>query len=243
MEVRARDILHIENKALGYKIDYLLDTYRHEFKKGYVYFQGYPRFFDMEGPKSKIRRWDKERKRAYMGSVTHFFASVAQGTTANEGFSMIEIIKKPNANKPSPEEVKEAREKIKIAGMNGITISANSQERSVLSRAGQSDFISYTNNKPYPADSLFTLVDEQLFLHFKNEIRIKYDKEVAESGFTGKYKDLNFQESTISLPKGETKVTKDGILLDPLGILFQGYMGWEKLADTLPINYKAPLSK
>lgn len=243
MKVRARDILKIKNYGLGYEIDYLLDTYEYNVKLSRVYFQGYPKFLEMEGKAGKKSRWEKERKRAYLGSPTHFFASLVAKNTESEGFSMIEIIKKPNPNRPTEEEIKEAREKLRAARPVGVTISGNSEESNVLARSREPKFIQYTNNQPYGPDSMIRKDGNKIILDFDNYIQITYDREPSEIAFTGKIANKKVQTTSISLTKGPTEIMADGMLSDPLAILFDGYMGWEKLADMLPVDYKLPVGK
>lgn len=238
MKVRARDVLKIRNPGLGYEIDYLLDTYEYNIGLGRIYFQGYPRFLEMKGKGGKKSKWAKARKKAYLGSPTHLFASLAAGNTASEGFSMIKIIRKLNPNRPSDLEVKQAREKLKSARLSGITISPDSEPNNVIARSREPKFIQYTNNQPLTPDSLISRQGSKIYLDFEDHIQITYDREPSEVEFTGSLTPKKTQQSVMSLTGLKTEILEDGMMLDPLAVLFEGYMGWEKLGDMLPVDYK-----
>ena len=238
MKVRARDVLKIRNSGLGYEIDYLLDIYEYNIGQGMVSFQGYPRFLEMKGSKGKKSKWTKARNRAYLGSPTHLFASLVAGNAASEGFSMIKIIKKLNPNRPSDREVKEAREQLKSTQLSGIVISSDSDPNNVIARSREPKFIQYTNNQPIISDSLIVRVGDKIYLNFEDHIQIIYDKEPSEIAFTGSLSSKSTQKSVMSLTGGKTEILENGMMLDPLAVLFEGYMGWEKLGDMLPVDYK-----
>lgn len=237
MTVRARDILQIRNKALGYDIQYLLERFEYDIGKGYVYFQGYPLFEELEGSKGKQKKWAKARAKSYNGSVTHFMKSVIDGNVAEEGFEVTEIIKKRNVNRPSAEEVADARARMRTAGINGITINSSSPDIQVIRRSNEPEFIRYSNNQPYPTDSLIVMKEGKHQLYFPNLLRVRYTKEASEPAFLRYSKPRSFQESTLSLTGKATEVMSNGILVDPLSVLFEGYMGWEKMGNMLPVDY------
>ncbi|MEL6561754.1 MAG: carboxypeptidase-like regulatory domain-containing protein [Bacteroidota bacterium] len=238
MKVRARDVLKIRNSGLGYDIDYLLDTYEYNVGLGRVYFQGYPRFLEMKGRSGKKSKWSKARRKAYLGSPTHLFTSLVAGNSAAEGFSMIKIIRKLNPNRPTELEVKEARSKLKSARISGVTISPNSDASSVMARSREPKFIQYTNNQPLTSDSLIVREGDKIYLDFEDHIQIIYDKEPSELAFTGSISSKKTQKSVMSLTGTKTEILENGMMLDPFAILFEGYMGWEKLGDMLPVDYK-----
>ena len=237
MTVRARDILQIRNKALGYHIQYLLERFEYDLGQGYVYFQGYPLFEEMVGSSGKQKKWNKARRKSYNGSVTHFMKSVIDGTVTEEGFKVTEIIKKPNINKPSAEEVANARARMREASARGVALTSNSPDVQIIRRSNESDYIRFSNNLPYPTDSLVELKDNKHQLYFPNLLKVRYTKEASEPAFLRYSRPRNFQESTLSLTGGATEVMPNGILADPLAVLFEGYMGWEKVGNMLPVDY------
>ncbi len=237
LEVKARDALIIENKALGYKIHYLLQNYTQDFSSGYTTFLGYPRFEKLIGKNGKKKKWDKERKRAYLGSNIHFFRSVCNGELDSEGFSVIEVIKKPNPNRPSDEEIKNARTKLRASVSNGLSLSSDSPARVTISQASNPRFINYTNNQLLKTSDFTHVKSAKTILAFENYLQVTFEKEYAEFAFKGK-KDKTPQNTMLSLVNGPSEISQNGLLNDPLTVLYNGYMGWEKIADMLPTDYE-----
>lgn len=80
--------LYISNHALGYRIQYQLDSFIHEYGTLITQFTGYPLFEEMEGTPEQKTRWKEEREEAYLGSVTHFFRSYRQKNLDDAGYKL-----------------------------------------------------------------------------------------------------------------------------------------------------------
>jgi hypothetical protein len=89
LKVIARKPLIIQNKALGYKITYWLESFEHNFSTRILSYSGLTYYEDLIRPnKRKVQaaRWILNRETAYEGSVMHFVRSVHAGTLASSGF-------------------------------------------------------------------------------------------------------------------------------------------------------------
>jgi len=86
-EAYASEPLIIENKALGYRVTYLLENFMVFYDYNYSTFYGFPAFEDMtkEGKKPK-KKWIRNRNKAYYGSVEHFMRELYVGNTYDAGF-------------------------------------------------------------------------------------------------------------------------------------------------------------
>jgi hypothetical protein len=87
--VVARKPLIIQNKALGYKITYWLESFEHNFSTRILSYSGLTYYEDLIRPnkrKAQAARWILNRESAYEGSVMHFIRSVHAGTLASSGF-------------------------------------------------------------------------------------------------------------------------------------------------------------
>ncbi len=85
--------LVIENKALGYKLFFVLDDYA-SVEGRYVSYIGKPRYEEMK-PKSKreARKWKAARLEAYHGSFQHFINALLKNELEKEGFGVIAVKK------------------------------------------------------------------------------------------------------------------------------------------------------
>ena len=89
-EARATGPLRIENKALGYEVELQLLT----FIVGPRWLTYGWRAFYREIPSvddDQRAEWQKSRMKAYKGSLRHFLASLVNGCTEKEGFSMYQV--------------------------------------------------------------------------------------------------------------------------------------------------------
>jgi len=88
--------LTIENKALGYRIKYILTAFNDNPKTGIIYFAGEVFFEAMKGNKHRQKKWIKKRQDTYEGSDMHFLRSVIANNVKENGFLVRRLIRKPN---------------------------------------------------------------------------------------------------------------------------------------------------
>lgn len=97
--------------------------------------------------------------------------------------------------------------------------------------------------KEVPISDLAVYNKEGVFLFGAGLFRIIYLAERREYNYVrwlkangikeigrGQYTDMEFAEQKI-------KILPSGTIDPPLGLIFRGYMGWEQMADALPMNY------
>lgn len=78
------DFMIIENKALGYRLKYIVEDFERNEKKELISYIGYVLFENMQGNKKQRLQWKENRVEAYTGSVQHFFRSVLGGNINRE---------------------------------------------------------------------------------------------------------------------------------------------------------------
>ncbi|WP_276089663.1 carboxypeptidase-like regulatory domain-containing protein [Pedobacter sp. JY14-1] len=80
------DFLIVENRALGYRIKYLLKTFQFNVATTITIYDGQAVFEELNGTKKEKLKWQENRKKVYYGSFMHFLRSVYQNTVLKEGF-------------------------------------------------------------------------------------------------------------------------------------------------------------
>jgi hypothetical protein len=89
-EASSETPLRIENRALGYRMEFLMRTFLLEgqvFKVG-----GWTKFEELQPENDEQKaEWLSERRRAYAGSLRHFLASAVAGTLEQEGFRISQV--------------------------------------------------------------------------------------------------------------------------------------------------------
>jgi len=86
LRVKATDMLHITNNALGYKIAYQLDSFVYDYNGNISSYTGYPLFEVMDGTPEQQEVWKQNRLYSYSGSRLHFVRSWYDSTLDDEGF-------------------------------------------------------------------------------------------------------------------------------------------------------------
>jgi hypothetical protein len=87
-EAFAKEPLIIENKALGYRIKYILEEYKVFNREHYMRFYGFPVFEELKEGKEPRKRWVKNREMAYHGSTDHFFSALFNNKLKEEGYKV-----------------------------------------------------------------------------------------------------------------------------------------------------------
>lgn len=100
LSVTAVEPLIIENRALGYLLEYRLERFVVDYASNIVSYFGYPLFRDMptDDPEKK-KKWENNRQLAYMGSMMHFMRSLYSHQAVEEGFLVKYRTPVPNAEK------------------------------------------------------------------------------------------------------------------------------------------------
>lgn len=87
LEAHAQEVLRVENRALGYRIDYNLRHFSRRYRSGQIFVAGKAFFREMEPENAGQRKkWRGNRRKAYFGSFQHFVDALLQGNPAREGF-------------------------------------------------------------------------------------------------------------------------------------------------------------
>ncbi|WP_162847073.1 carboxypeptidase-like regulatory domain-containing protein [Mucilaginibacter gracilis] len=94
------DFIIIENRALGYKLKYLLGEFKWDGIDGITTIGGQPLYEDLKGSKAQLARWHQKREEAYHGSSMHFYRSLINNEVAAQGFMMYHLVRVPNSQRP-----------------------------------------------------------------------------------------------------------------------------------------------
>jgi hypothetical protein len=100
LTVTAVEPLLIENKALGYELEYRLERFVCDFSSHIVSYYGYPLFRDLPTEDdAQKKKWANNRQLAYMGSMMHFMRSLYSRKVIEEGFVVKYKVPVPNIEK------------------------------------------------------------------------------------------------------------------------------------------------
>lgn len=83
----AEDVLEVENRALGYLVEYNLKHFSIRYRENQIFLAGESFFRELtpSGP-DELQKWQENRRKAYYGSFDHFVHTLLAGTTHEEDF-------------------------------------------------------------------------------------------------------------------------------------------------------------
>ncbi len=98
LKVLATEPLRITNAALGYTLQYALDSFIYYYKTDVNSYRGNCFYTQMEGTVEQQAAWNAVRKKLYLGSRLHFMRSYYDSTLKREGFT-VDMLSSTDNNK------------------------------------------------------------------------------------------------------------------------------------------------
>ncbi len=239
LKVESDDFLIIENQALGYKIKYLLQEFRLDYKQSLQTFWGFTLFEEMK-PKNarEAEKWKKNRSEAFLGSQQHFMKTVYDQNYEAEGFLVRKLRKVPNPDRKPEAEIRNA---IKSLTQKGVDLSSDTLEY-WIEESKKPKIKEILNPDLLPKDSICLKNDSLTMLKFADYLYIVYTQEkesiaYLEQDFREERK-RGFQTSLLYLYEPTAIIESNGVLSNPLSVMMEGYWAWqEKVAEMLPLDY------
>ena len=243
----AKAPLKIKHKGLGYQIIYELEEFT--IHKNKVIYLGYSRYKKLKGSKRKQRKWQANREKAYQGSSLHFYQSLLKNTSYQDGFIIHQFKRIANPERPSEKEIKKASE---IVTLNNTFINFSSKITKpktqldsallILKKIKLPKFRDYLYKSKVPINDIIRIKNGVSFLDFENNISVVYTRELEEKGYIlrnmfRKTRTPLPQTSSVIPLKSPSILDKNGILINPLNVFYEGYWSYEKFADSLPLDY------
>lgn len=238
----SNDYIEIENKALGYKLKYQLTDFTRNFATGSLFYQGSTFFIPLEGSKSQHKRWNKNRLNAYLGSSQHYFRSAIGNQLEQAGFKTMQLIRKPNPQRPLDSLIK-----AKLRQFGRMTMSGNHfviqnndslhywQEKNKLPKMAE-----YLITKPLRADSLIKRTDLKgiYALGYKDILYVIYTKKRGNTGYmTPTLNAPDYPTSLMTFIEPYAFFDANGIIANPSSIVFEGNWSSDRIAKLLPYDY------
>jgi len=237
LKVKAPKTLIIENKNLGYEIEYNLMNFSADFNSNMVNYTG-TSFFKETKNSDKVKL---NRMNAYDGSTLHFFRSIYNNTISEEKFVVNHVIQVPNPKYPTEEELNILKNFMEMARASKTLIKVPEDVSDISQRKN--------NQKPYALAIVKTLIPDsdyvkrnngEVLFSFKDMLQVNYSKYYYE------LKGKEFIKSKIPVvissylhPEGETfEVSKDGNISTPDLLITEGDFSKNKIENMLPLDYQ-----
>ncbi|MFC1224790.1 carboxypeptidase-like regulatory domain-containing protein [Pedobacter sp. BG31] len=254
LTVKTNQFLIIENQALGYRIKYLVNNFEYSSRTKIIYYEGFPYYEDLKGSDRKKKIWAKKRLTAYLGSPQHFFTSLYNGRATEEGFIINKLITQPNRDKPADSIINANIKRLtKLQGgllQKKINFNHGDSLSYWIRQKNLPDGISILSRRPVAQDTLVHIKNQNVkSINFTDKLYIIYAKEKEDPLFANRIGlsinrplDMpDYQVSTITLQIAPVYFYENGGIYNPRAMLYAGYWGWEKIADSVPMDYLPPV--
>lgn len=240
LKVKSVDFLEIENHGLGLRIRYLLSSFEYKVEEALVHFMGYPTYSELEGGRLKVNRWAKARERAYLGSWMHFKRALRDGKVSEEGFEVRSMEHIPNPDRPEDHVIENAKKRLEEIQELSYSLFKDSLS-TLLEKEKLPKTIEKIGDELLSPQAYSRKVDGAIELDFENYLQITYiqgklPKEYTQS-FHREYRpNTSRPVSNIRLISPIT-IYPSGQESNPLHLHLYGYWAWQKMADSLPMDY------
>ncbi|MCG8603908.1 carboxypeptidase-like regulatory domain-containing protein [bacterium] len=208
--------LVIENRALGYRLHYLLKVF--EARGEEVSYLGDVKFEALRPQSAKERRkWQRNRVEAYNGSLRHFLNSLYANRHRQAGF-LAEFVPNIYAEKFSP-----FRAEVK---------------RLDLFSSGELPNERYLNFDDLIEVIYYKEKEEKEYIDYRitNDVTLRG----ADPDKILRASDAQDQKSWLALKRVDVGIDTLGQVLEPLSVQTFGYWAWQRVADLLPKDYQPP---
>lgn len=237
LKVKAPKTLIIENKNLGYEIEYNLMSFSADFNSNMVNYTG-TSFFKETKNSNNVKL---NRMNAYDGSLLHFFRSIYNNTISEDKFIVNHVVQIPNPKYPTEEELNILKNFMEVSRASKTLFKIPEEISDISHRK--------TSQKPYALAITKTMIPDsdyvkrdgkKVFFSFKDMLQVNYSKYYYE------LKGKQFIKSTIPVvissylhPEGETfEVSKDGNISNPDLLITEGEFSKNKIENMLPLDYQ-----
>lgn len=251
LTVKTTEFLIVENKALGYRLKYMLDYFEYNSRTHIIYFSGHPFFEELKASTTKKKKFIEARETAYYGSSQHFFRSLYENRSKEEGFLINKIIKTPNPNRYPENIINENITKIKtIPEKTGIRKVAGKIDFGLLEfwtkQKEMPKFIDKFSRANVNPDTLVHDYNENLkWINYTDALCIQYTKEKESLAYSNTgfwiFRPLDVPENEISVVNHTSsypiRFYANGGIYDSRSMLYEGYWAYEKVGDMVPMDY------
>lgn len=210
LTARAAEPLVIENKALGYRIQYFLSDFQST--PGRVRYDGEGLYEELTAENAEqARQWEEKRRASFMGSFRHFMLALIAGRSEAQGFR---TFSRPSAGR--------------VQGDVFAAASTISNQRFPIEPE--------TLISPGDAANEYVLNFEgHLEIVYMGE---QEDPAYLEWSLRPARSNPRFQTSWTFLDHGPAMVDYKGDTMDPYAVVFMGYWAFERVADDPPREYR-----
>ncbi|GAA4319012.1 hypothetical protein GCM10023149_17450 [Mucilaginibacter gynuensis] len=233
LEAYSEEFLVVENRALGYRVKYLIRDFKSDKMSGIISYEGRALFEDLKGSEHQKKEWKAKRDEAYYGSPKHFYRALYTNRLNEEGFQVLNFSRQLNPRRPPEELLQKMLRKF----------ANNRDSLNYWGGLGNESRYYKENLQRVPLSSLaicFKTENPGIFaLSFQRLLYVIYTKKHEETYFKDFYRPLdmeNFEASVITPYEPYVFFDMNGTVIKNAP-LYEGTWSKAKLAELLPVDY------
>lgn len=212
LKATADEPLIIENLALGYRINYILELFEHT--PTVTRLLGISNFEELPvNNNAERKRIIRNRQKSYQGSMTHFLRSLTNGKLKKEGFVIDEVNELPSSINNSYFELP-------------AKLHADREQFAFDNTLKFTKYLLVIYTKEYESSAY---VFDQLQM-------ANQDAAAFNNSLVGINRNVG-QMSFIKLNLPVVTINSKGFFNEPLAVTTYGYWSWERVAEYMPFEY------
>lgn len=235
LEAYTNEFLVVENKALGYRIKFLLKNFKSDLQTGNVSYSGSQVFEELKGGKAKQERWHQRRDEAYYGSAMHFFRALYRDSLDDAGYRIYRLSRDFNQSRPADSEIQAHLANAKKLSRDSLNFWIHAARDSRYThqkfhgRFNVKDIVKQTANPNLKA----LIFPDHLYVVYTKKWEADFYRDVYHSP-----NDLNYQTTIVSLVNNNQSVIidKNGTIIGP-SPMYEGSWSQARLSVLLPVDY------
>lgn len=238
LKVKAPQTLIIENKNLGYTIQYNLINFEADFKKKTTSYLGTSFFKENNSKKNTILN----RMNAYKGSLMHFLRSLYNSELEKEGFIINHAKRIKNPSYPTEAELQKLQDHFEIVKAQKISNVPWTDELEAISKkkSKNPEFVMAILKTKMKESDFTKRKDGRLFLNFEDLLMVNYQKyfyEIKKGEFVKSASAVS--QSSIVHPEAlEFEVFPEGNTSEPDLLILEEHFSNQNVSKMLPLDYQ-----
>jgi hypothetical protein len=238
LAAKSIDFLIIENKALGYRIKYLLSNFNYDQNTKQFLYEGSVFFEELKGTALQKEQWKERRQDVYSNSITHFLRAGLNNQLSQEGFLVLRFLTNPE--RPADSVI---NQRIKV-----ITLLKDKHEyRDSLSFWEKKSKLPRLLPKQVPVvltgEDIIEKTNKPGLYAFgcsKDALYVIYDKshQFKASSLGHLYTPNNTSNTLVIFYAPVAYFDSRGLIINPESLAYAGVWANKRVAELLPVNFE-----
>lgn len=238
LKVKAPQTLIIENKNLGYSIQYNLINFEADFKNKTNSYLGTSFFKETNNKKNVVLN----RMNAYKGSMMHFLRSLYNNELEKEGFIVNHAKRVKNPSYPTEAELQKLQDHYEIVKAQRISNVPWTDELEAIAqkKSKNPEFVMAILKTKMKESDFTKRRDGRLFLDFDDLLMVNYQKyyyEIKKGEFV-KAATFSTQSSIVHPEALEFEIFPEGNISEPDLLILEEHFSNQNVSKMLPLDYQ-----